>query len=275
MKHGCTIIALLFSAYATADTNDGEYVFHAAGCLACHTVEDGEPLAGGRQFETPFGVFYAPNITPDNQHGIGHWTREQFIAALKQGVAPDGRAYFPVFPYPSYQLMRDEDASNLYDYLMSRPAVAEPNRPHELPWWLSDWMIKPWQWWLQDEPPAPPSDARLARGRYLVDALGHCGECHSPRNWAGVKDQTRYLGGTKEGPEGENIPNITPHRDDGIGKWRADDLAYYLEIGELPDGDYAGSLMAEVIDNSTSRLTPQDREAMVAYLRSIDALPDL
>ena len=272
MKHQGAIVLLLFGACAIADTDDGEYLFHAAGCLACHTTEDGEPLAGGRRFETPFGVFYAPNITPDPEHGIGRWTREQFIVAVKQGVAPDGRAYFPVFPYPSYQLMSDDDAGKLFDYLMTRSSIAEPNLPHELPWWLSDWMLKPWQWWLQDEPSPSPNDPVLARGRYLVDALGHCGECHTPRDWAGVKDAARYLAGTTEGPEGESIPNITPHRDDGIGKWRADDLAYYFETGELPGGDYVGSIMAEVIDNSTSKLTQQDREAMVAYLRSIEAL---
>jgi mono/diheme cytochrome c family protein len=133
--------------------------------------------------------------------------------------------------------------------------------------------MKLWQWLMQEEPPPPPADPIHSRGRYLVDALGHCGECHTPRTWAGVSDRSRYLAGSKNGPEGESVPNITPYRGDGLGKWDAEDLAYFLESGELPNGDYAGSLMAEVIDNSTSKLTASDRRAMVEYLRSIPAIP--
>ena len=118
----------------------------------------------------------------------------------------------------------------------------------------------------------PPADPLLRRGAYLVDALGHCGECHTPRKFAGVLDRSRYLGGSKDGPEGESVPNITPHRDHGIGKWDADDLDYFLQTGALPDGDYVGSLMSEVVDNVTSKLTAADRKAVVTYLRSIPAL---
>nr|MDJ0738492.1 cytochrome c [Gammaproteobacteria bacterium] len=123
------------------------------------------------------------------------------------------------------------------------------------------------------DPAPPPAEPELARGRYLVDALGHCGECHTARKFAGLSDRSRYLAGTRDGPGGEKIPNITPHRDDGIGKWSADDLDYFLETGALPDGDYTGSAMAEVIDNTTSRLTTADRRAMGRYLRSLPALP--
>ena len=133
--------------------------------------------------------------------------------------------------------------------------------------------MKLWQWLMLDDPPPPPPDPQLSRGRYLVDALGHCGECHTPRNWAGVRDRERYLGGNREGPDGERVPNITPDRGDGLGKWDTDDLAYFLESGELPDGDYTGSLMTEVVDNSTSRLTTADREAIAAYLKSLPPLP--
>ena len=253
--------------------SEGEYLFDAAGCLGCHTVEGGEPLAGGRPFETPYGVFYSPNISPDPETGIGRWSRTDFIKALKHGEAPDGSAYFPVFPYPSYRLMNDQDAGALFDHLQSMAPQRQSNREHELPWWLARWMMKIWQWLFQDQPPPPPTDPVLARGHYLVDALGHCGECHTPRNWAGVSDRIRYLAGSKDGPEGESVPNITPYRGDGIGKWDADDLEYFLESGELPDGDYTGSLMTEVIDNGTSRLTTTDRRAMVDYLRSLQAIP--
>ena len=265
------ILTLIWTAAGWC--SQGEYLFDAAGCLGCHTAEDGQPLAGGRSFETPYGTFYSPNISPDPQTGIGNWSKREFIRALKHGEAPDGSAYFPVFPYPSYQLMSDEDAGALFDHLQTLTAHRQENRDHDLPWWLARWMMKPWQWLMQEEPRPPPADPILARGRYLVDALGHCGECHTPRNWAGVSDRARYLAGSREGPEGEKIPNITPYRGDGIGKWDADDLGYFLESGELPDGDYTGSLMTEVIDNSTSKLTTADRQAMVTYLRSIEAVP--
>ena len=262
---------LMTGVVAASPPDDGEYLFHAAGCLACHTAEDGEPLAGGRAFDTPFGVFYAPNITPDKETGIGSWSRTDFITALKHGRSPDGDAYYPVFPYPSYRLMSDADAAAIFRYLQTRRPVPQRNREHELPWWLGRWMMKPWQWWMLDEPSSRTSAP--TRGDYLVNALGHCGECHTPRKLAGVLDHSRHLGGTPSGPDGEAVPNITPHRDDGIGKWSADDLSYFLETGALPDGDYTGSAMSEVIDNTTSRLTGQDRAAMVEYLRSVNPVP--
>ncbi len=256
-----------------AGAADGEYLFRAAGCLACHTQENGAALAGGRAFDTPYGTFYSPNITPDPETGIGRWSRAQFVAALRHGTAPDGSAYYPVFPYTSYRLMSETDAGAIFDYLKTLPATRQANRDHELPWWLARWMMKLWQWWVLDEPPAPPADSQLSRGHYLVNALGHCGECHTPRKLAGLMDHTRFLSGTSDGPEGEKIPNITPHRDHGIGKWDADDLEYFLETGELPDGDYTGSLMAEVVDNTTGRLNTSDRRAMARYLLSLPALP--
>jgi len=272
MRHWlATTLAIFWTAAGFCA--EGEYLFDTAGCLACHTAEGGPPLAGGRPFETPYGVFYSPNISPDPETGIGDWTRSDFIKAVKHGEAPDGSAYFPVFPYPSYRLMTDADAGKLFEYLQTLEPQLQPNRDHDLPWWLARWMMDLWQWLLQEDPPPPPSDPKLARGRYLVDALGHCGECHTPRGWTGVSDRSRYLAGSKDGPEAESVPNITPDRDEGIGKWDADDLSYFLESGELPNGDYTGSLMTEVIDNATSKLSASDREAMVEYLRSIPATP--
>ena len=272
-----TLTVVLLLAAAAGHASEGKYLFGAAGCLACHTAEDGPPLAGGRPLETPFGVFYAPNITPDRETGIGGWTRAQFIAALKHGTAPDGSAYFPAFPYTSYRRMSDADAGLIFDYLQTVQPQRLVNREHELPWWLARWMIRLWQWWVLDDPAsAPPAvrdDPVLSRGRYLVEALGHCGECHTPRNWLGVSIRSRHLAGTRDGPDGDKVPNITPDRDDGIGRWDADDLGWFLESGELPDGDYTGGLMTEVVDNATSGLTAADRGAMVAYLRSLEPLP--
>ncbi|MCB1790534.1 MAG: c-type cytochrome [Gammaproteobacteria bacterium] len=276
MRHGVppAWVALWFALLAgTAAAGDGEYLFHAAGCAGCHTRDGGPALAGGRRFDTAFGAFYSPNITPDRETGIGEWTAQRFIHAVKHGTRDDGSAYFPVFPYPSYRLLSDDDASAIFDYLMTLPAHRQANREHDLPWWLARWMIAPWQWWIMEAPPEPPRDTEQQRGWYLVDALGHCGECHTPRKFAGVSDRSRYLGGNADGPEGDKVPNITPDRKAGIGKWSADDLAYFLETGALPDGDYTGSTMAEVVDNTTSKLTRDDRAAIVRYLRAVPPLP--
>lgn len=261
------------SAAAAAVAGDGAYLFHAAGCHACHTAEDGAPLAGGRAFATAYGTFYSPNITPHPEQGIGRWTRRQFVDAVKRGTAPDGSPYFPAFPYPSYQRMTDADAGAIFDYLLTREPHPQANRPHELPWWVQRWMMRPWQWWLLEEPAPPPTGPELARGHYLVEALGHCGECHTPRKLTGVLDRARHLAGSKQGPDGAGVPNVTPDRATGIGKWSGDDLAWFLETGELPDGDYTGGAMAEVVDHGTSRLTSTDREAIAAYLKSLPPLP--
>lgn len=254
----------------------GEYLVRAAGCVSCHTDHDnnGAYLAGGRVLATPFGKFYVPNITSDKQHGVGAWSDEDFINALQQGVSPSGDHYYPAFPYTSYTRLTTADIRAIAAYLRSVQAVARVKREHELPWYIFRWMIGFWKW-LYFEPgefkPAADKSASHNRGAYLV-AIGHCTECHTPRNDIGVLDDSRFLGGVKEGPEGEAIPNITPDRQTGIGKWREGELAYFLESGELPDGDYTGSLMAEVVDDGTRYLNKSDRQAMARYLLAIPAI---
>ncbi len=253
----------------------GELVLRAAGCAACHTdPEDPEAfLAGGRALETPFGTFHAPNITPDPEHGIGRWRVHDLDHALRHGRAPDGSAYFPVLPFTSYTRMSTEDLAALWAYLVTRPAVSRPNRPHDLPWWLR-WrgLATLWQWLYFDAErfePDPKRDARWNRGAYLVEALAHCAECHSPRTWLGAIDEGRRFAGTRSGPEGKPVPNITPDRETGIGRWSVSDLAYYLETGMDPDGDFAGGLMAEVIDSGIGHLPPEDLEAIAVYILSL------
>lgn len=272
---GLCLAAALAQAPAAAQTaTRGEYIFHAAGCAACHTDVDNEgpPLAGGRALKTPFGTFYSPNITPDPEHGIGDWSDDDFVRALREGVAPDGSHYYPSFPYTSYTRMRREDMLALKEYLFSRDPVARPNRSHELPWYLSfRSLLRFWKRMYFKEGEFEEVMGRPAtwnRGAYLVLALGHCAECHTPRNRLGAIDVSMLFAGTRNGPGGEAVPNITPDVETGIGGWPRGDVAYFLQTGATPDGDYTGGEMAEVIDEGLSRLDKSDLEAMAEYLRS-------
>jgi mono/diheme cytochrome c family protein len=256
-----------------AQEADGEYVLRISGCTACHTEEGGEPLAGGGPLVTPFGTFYAPNITSHRESGIGAWSPEDLIRALGEGISPEGSHYFPVFPYPSYTGMVPEDVRALHRHLMSTPPVDRPSRAHEVPWYLG-FRILNWFWKLFffERGPFEPDPQRSAgwnRGAYLVEAYAHCGECHSPRRLSGAVDRSRALRGNPHGPEGEVVPNITPEPRTGIGKWSAVDISYYLTTGGDPDGDYAGGLMGTVIDEGLQHLRPVDAEAIAEYLLSV------
>ncbi|MBM3531774.1 MAG: c-type cytochrome [Alphaproteobacteria bacterium] len=252
----------------------GEYLFHAAGCAGCHTdvATKGPLLAGGRALKTPFGTFYSPNITSDRTHGIGTWTDADFVKAMKGGIDKGGRHLFPAFPFPSYAGMADDDAKAIKAYIFTLPAVAKPNRTHDVspPF---GWRIAAWGWQLlffggPAFPPAPVGASdEVKRGHYLANALGHCGECHTPRNWFGALDPSKHLGGNPTGPGGR-IPNITPDKT-GIADASADDLITLLDSGMKPDGDVVGGEMYEVIQETTSKLTPEDRKALAAYLKAI------
>ncbi|MBI5442292.1 MAG: c-type cytochrome [Deltaproteobacteria bacterium] len=253
----------------------GQYVFQAAGCLGCHTdVEHkGTPLAGGRALKTPFGTFYGPNITPDPQHGLGRWSEEDFRRALRKGVSPQGSNYFPAFPYPAFTGMTDADVGDLWAYLRSLAPVAAQNRKHDLKFPYS-WrpVVRFWKiLYFRSGPlePDPGLNPRLNRGRYIVRAVSHCGECHTPRNSLGGFEKGMFLAGNPVGPGGEVVPNITPDKKTGIGKWSEGDLVDVLKTGMMPDGDFAGGAMGEVVKNSTSRLTDADRLAVAAFVRSV------
>jgi mono/diheme cytochrome c family protein len=256
----------------------GEYIFNAAGCLGCHTVpKTGERLAGGRALKTPFGTFYSPNITPDRETGIGGWSEADFVRAMREGKAPDGSAYFPVFPYTSFTHLTDGDIRDLKAYIDAQPAVSQANKPHEVsPPFGWRFLLPVWQTLFLDESGLPEEagrDEKWHRGRYLVQAAGHCGECHSPRNFLGVVDHDRMLAGSASGPEGKAVPSITSDPDKGIGKWSQGEIAFMLEIGMQPDGDFVGGGMNEVVENSTSKLTAEDRDAIAAYLKTVPPAP--
>ena len=265
-----------FAAGRDAETiGRGAYLFAVAGCTGCHTDVKGKgrKLAGGRALKTPFGTFYGPNITPDPDHGIGKWSDADFIRALREGIAPDGSHYFPVFPYTSFSGMTDSDLLALKAYIFTLAPVARPNLPHAVAFPFG-WQLLQFFWKILYFEPGPhrPDPARPPewnRGAYLVRAVSHCGECHTARGRLGGLRHNMALAGTEDGPEGEAVPNITPDRATGIGEWSAEEIADFLETGQLPDGDFVGSLMAEVIDGGLDRLTARDRAAVVAYLRAL------
>jgi len=268
--------ACIASASAQGDAKRGEYLAKAGGCLGCHTEEkkDAVPFAGGRALITPFGTFHGPNITPHPQAGIGRWTEADFIRALRHGRRPDGANYFPPFPYPSFTKIADSDLRDLWAYLRSLPPSSRANQEHALRFpfgWRS--LVTIWKWFFftpgpfVSDPKLPPV---ASRGAYLVQALGHCGECHTPRNFLGGPKRSRFLAGGKQ-PDGKRLPNLTPT---GLKKWSDGELKEFLLTGVTPDLDAANETMDEVIRNTTSQLTPQDLAALIAYVRSVPPLPE-
>jgi mono/diheme cytochrome c family protein len=253
----------------------GEYLLNAGGCISCHTEDqdDAIPLTGGRALETPFGIFYSPNITPDFETGIGSWSDENFLNAIWNGISPQGKSYFPAFPYTSYTGISRDDALAIKAYLFNLKPVQQANREHDLPWYLSTRLAAGVWKWFNFTPgrfqPDPDADADWNRGAYLVGHLGHCGECHTPRNFMGALISYEKLSGTANGPDGKKIPNITPDRDSGIGRWSESDITFFLYIGMQPGGDFVGSSMVAVIDDNTSRLSDEDRQAIAVYLKSV------
>src|SRR5215471_12987455 len=239
------LLALAASRTAGAADPDliarGAYLTTAAGCADCHTdsKQGGPPYAGGRALATPFGTFYAPNITPDPDTGIGRWSDAQFLNALHEGVRPDGSSYYPVFPYPSFAKITDEDARAIKAYLFAQPAVRQPNRVHDVAFPFSwRFLLNGWKLlFFNPDPfrPAPERGEAYNRGAYLVTALAHCGECHTPRNWFGATEPSRFLAGTSHGPDGKAVPNITPDGKTGIGNWDEDDIIAVLTDGHTPD----------------------------------------
>lgn len=268
--------AWIVPASAQGDPKRGEYLAKAGGCLACHTEEKkgAIPYGGGRALKTPFGTFFGPNITPHPQAGIGRWTEADFVRAMRHGTRPDGANYFPAFPYPSFTKIADGDLRDLWAFLRTLPPSARPSRGHDL-WFFFGWrfLVTVWKWFFFTPGPfvnLQGASEIVNRGAYLVQALGHCGECHTPRNFLGGPKRGRFLAGGKT-PEGKDVSNLTPTR---LKKWDDKDLAEFLTTGQTPDGDVPAEAMGEVITNTTSQLTSQDLAAVISYLRSLPPIAD-
>jgi len=260
---------------AVASAERGELLLGLAGCVNCHTAkgEGAAPLAGGRALDTPFGTFYTPNITSDVENGVGGWSEEDFVRALRYGRRPDGEHYFPAFPYVAYTRMTDADMLAIRAAIMERAGVAQANRPHDLGFPFNQrWGMRLWK--LAHFDPGvyavdPAQTTSWNRGAYIAEALAHCGECHTPRWPTGGLDRGRWMAGAKDGPEGETAPNLTSDEATGLGGWSAGDIGLALKLGMKPDGDVVGSVMYEVVENGTANLKEADIAAIVEYLQSL------
>jgi len=255
----------------------GKYIFGATTGCGCHTAKDGALNAGGHKFEMSFGTIYTPNITPDRETGIGTWTDPQLIAAIRSGRRPNGERLIPIHPYASFNGMAAEDLQALVAYLRTVPSVKRPNTPNKISLPMFDSLMLPA--WIGafmhlEVPPAKAPTSGVARGEYLVRAVGHCGECHTPRGMSQAMDNSRFLSGNpkSKGPEGAEVPNITPDKETGIGNWSEAQVVEFLGTGNKPDGDTAGGLMERAIKGTSAGfkdLTKADRLAIARYLKTI------
>src|SRR5712672_4336571 len=251
---------------------NGLTAFNAGGCSSCHAVP-GQPdrltLGGGLAIPSPFGTFFAPNISPDPVDGIGRWSEADFVSAVTRGISPTGFHYFPAFPYTSYRHAKVEDVRDLFAYLKTLNPVAGKVRDHDVPFPFNVRRnIGIWKLMFMDGKPLMTDAGRSPqwnRGAYLVNSLGHCAECHSPRNLlGGITTAQRFAG--RPNPEGEGrVPTTTQK---GLAEWSEKDIADFLATGQTPDGDTAGGAMVRVIKN-TSQLSDEDRAAIAEYLKSL------
>jgi len=276
-----SFFAFTVSGHAQADNKElaakGQYIFALAGGCACHTVPKETENAGGRAFPIPFGTVYSTNITQDKETGLGSWTDQQIHDALVKGIRSDGSRILPVMPYEAYSGMAQEDLKALIAYLRTLKPVkkATPqlkswapfNRSLGAPLWLKVFG-------RFSDPPAQAPKSGIERGRYLVEHVSLCSDCHTPRNFIGVPNRSLYLAGAnkKIGPLGQEVPNITPDKETGIGEWKREEIAAVLLTGTKPDLDNIQGLMAEVIEHGFKNMTKEDALAIADYLKSVPAI---
>jgi mono/diheme cytochrome c family protein len=255
----------------------GQYIFEVAGGCACHSVPKETPHAGARAFPIPFGTVYSTNITQDKETGLGNWTDQQIRDAMVKGIRPDGSRILPVMPYEAYAGMAPEDLKALIVYLRTLKPVkkATPQMKSWAPFARSlgtPLYLKVFG--RLSSPPAQAPKSGIERGRYLVEHVSLCGDCHTPRNSIGVPNRSLYLAGAgkKIGPLGQEVPNITPDNETGIGEWKREDITEVLLTGTKPDLDNIQGLMAEVIEHGYKNMTKEDALAIADYLKSIPSI---
>ncbi|KUM44322.1 c-type cytochrome [Pseudomonas sp. EpS/L25] len=273
----CLAGALFLSIVSLARADEttlarGEYLTRQGNCQGCHTRPDGAPFAGGVAFDTPFGRLYSSNITPDRQQGLGDWTVEEFRRALQEGFGRNGEQLYPAFPYTAYTRLSDEDVAAIFAFLrVQRPVTyAPPANALRFPFDQRA-LIRGWKWLNFTPGPLPAlADAKVARGAYLAEAVGHCQECHTPRTWSQGLDRDRaYAGATQQGWTAWNLTSDQR----GLGGWSDAKLSSYLREGHQRGEAVAAGPMAEVVSGGTRYLSDADLGALVAYLRTLPAKP--
>ncbi|CAI1865822.1 c-type cytochrome [Serratia plymuthica] len=278
-----SLLALLMLSAGVAQAVDdaqriqhGEYLARAGDCAACHTAPGGVPFAGGLKMTTPIGAIYSTNITPDKQTGIGEYSLQEFSDALRKGVARDGTRLYPAMPYPSFAKISDEDVRDLYLYFTHQvKPVAQQNKDSDIPWPLNmRWPLALWNLAFREDGsyrPDAKQSAEWNRGAYLVQGLGHCGTCHTPRGIGFQEkaltqsDSTYLSGGTLEG---WHAANLRADPVDGLGNWRTEDITRFLKTGHNPRFAAFGS-MVDVVQDSTQHLSDADLQAIAGYLQSL------
>jgi len=270
------LCALPAAAAATAEGTQsiaqrGAYLAAAGDCVSCHTADAGKPFAGGYRINTPFGDLLAPNITPDPDTGIGRWSAEDFYRALHQGVNRHGQDMYPAMPYTFYTRVTRADSDAIFAYLQTVPAVRNAVEVNHLNFPFNQrWTMAGWRELFFNEGTFAPDARKSAswnRGAYLVEGLGHCSACHSPRDvLGGIEQKHQYTGADIDG---WFAPNLSSNLHVGLGSWTAQEIATYLKTGARPGTTTAFGPMAEVVHNSTSQLTDADLAAMGEYLKSL------
>jgi mono/diheme cytochrome c family protein len=277
---GIAILAIAIAVGATvparaadqsfARVERGRYLVDAGDCVACHTVDGDTPLAGGRAVETPFGTIYSPNLTPDRDTGIGAWSDEDFYRAMHFGQGPDGTRLYPAFPYPWFTRMTREDVMDVRAYLATLPPVRKARPENDLVWPLNNRVaMRGWNWLFFKPGTFVPDGSKSAewnRGAYLVEGPGHCGACHTPTNPVGAAERSRDLTGNRL--QHWFAPQLANDERVGLGGWSDDEIVEYLKTGRNARSGATG-LMAEVVANSTSKLTKEDLHAIAVYIKDV------
>ncbi len=268
------IISFIFliSTEISLSNENGKILAYAAGCFGCHTSDPNKPFGGGYKIQTKYGTFITPNITKDMTSGIGKWSQREFIEAMKHGISPSQKPYYPAFPYSWYSNMQETDILDIFSYLNNIPAIKNKKLPHDLkfPYKIREslWLWRIINRIIQKNNKIDLDITNKNRGEYLIKAVTHCSACHSPRTWFSIIKNHENLNGKIETKKllNDGSPNISKDKVKGIGSWSESDIVFFLQTGIKPNGDFAGKEMSKIIENGTSYLIKDDLEEISRYL---------